>query len=143
MKAIFIKQILLISLVIGILILLFNTFINEYQDYEVLNIDKTPKAIYEHYEQQKYKTGYSVIPYDNSKYVLITRGEVNTAGHKIKVQKVLKTKDKWVIKVRFIAPDPDDIVAMVISYPAIVVKLPEEAVNIQVLEDGKHLSKLN
>ncbi len=112
-------------------------------DYQVLNIEEAPAVIYEKYEQQKTNRGFSIIPYDQAQYILITMGTVPTAGYSIKVQQVHQQADKLIIKTRFISPNPKDIVAMVISFPTTVVKVSQEFINIQVLADSKPLSQLD
>lgn len=111
-------------------------------DYEVIDIENAPATVYEKYENQKFDRGFSVNPYDSAKYVLITMGTVPTAGYQIKIDRLQKKNQHWIIKSRFIAPDPDEIVAMVISYPAIVVKLPATAERIQVFANKEPLSQL-
>lgn len=111
-------------------------------EYQIIDIESAPAAIYEKYVDQKFTRGFSVNPYDSDQYVLITMGTVPTAGYEIEITGVQKKGDLWIIESQFKAPDPDEIVAMVISYPAIVVKLPATAKQVRVFANDKLLSQL-
>lgn len=111
--------------------------------YEVIKIDHAPAAIYEVYELQKYKQGYSVNSYDNSSYILITMGEAPSGGYFIDVQDVYKSNDSLVIKTGFNEPKPNEMVITVITFPAIVIKVPNTNDPIIVQADGKEQIQLH
>ena len=111
-------------------------------NHQIVDIENAPARIYKKYVQQKFVCGFSVNPYYSDKYVLITMGTVPTAGYEIQINRVEKKGDLWIIQSQFKRPDPDEIVAMVISYPAIIVKLPTTAEQIQVFANDRLLSQL-
>jgi hypothetical protein len=60
-------------------------------------------------------------------YVLVTRGEKQTGGYAVEVDKIIrekKTKDDFdlVVYAKFKDPDPNDIVAQGFTYPFTIVK---------------------
>lgn len=60
-------------------------------------------------------------------YVLVTRGEKQTGGYTVNVDKIImeqKTKDDFdlIVYAKFKDPDPNDIVAQGFSYPFAIVK---------------------
>ncbi|GAB6933914.1 protease complex subunit PrcB family protein [Calditerricola satsumensis] len=73
-------------------------------------------------------------------YVLISRGEKPTAGYGIAVQAVTCKDGGIVVTVRTIDPQPGDIVAEVITYPHVVVKLDAQSKPIRVVTtDGREI----
>ena len=128
---------------LGVFFFRYKALGTEYEDYQTIPLSKAPEPIQTKYSNTKANTGYYSYLEDNTSYVLINMGEVNTGGYKVEIEKVLKSEDKWTIKAKFIEPGPNDIVIQVISYPATVVKIPEKVNNVNVIADGKKLLKLN
>ena len=74
--------------------------------------------------------------YDNDIYVVVTRGEKNSQGYFVEIEKVMKenyTKEVYdlVVYAKFTDPDPDEIVDQEYDYPFVVIKtnlkeMPEE-----------------
>ena len=74
--------------------------------------------------------------YDDEIYVVVTRGEKNSLGYFVDIDKVVKekyTKDLYdlVVYAKFTDPDPNEIVDQEYDYPFVVIKtnlkdMPEE-----------------
>ena len=59
----------------------------------------------------------------NSNYVILNRGEKNTGGYSIVVEKVEETDKNIIITVKENSPAPDAMTMQVITYPYTVVKI--------------------
>lgn len=110
--------------------------------YEVIYIEDAPAQIYSVYDRQKAEMGFSVNPYDHSQYILITAGTMKTGGYDLEINEVDKTNGKWIIKASLLPPEPDSFVTQAISYPSMVVQLPQAATRMEVIVDGKEYPEL-
>lgn len=107
--------------------------------FETMSVDDAPALVYDQYEKQKAGQCFSINSYDGSTYVLITMGEANTGGYDVEVTEVAQQNSKWVIHAKLVPPAPDSFVIMAITYPAIVVKLPQTVTKLSVFANGQEL----
>mgnify|MGYP006276960819 CR=1 FL=1 len=133
--------VIVVVVALGVFLSRNNNTATAYQDYQIIEMSQAPEQIQNKYQHTKVRTGFYTYNDDNTTYLLINRGQVNTGGHTIEIKEILKSKDEWTVKVDFIPPGPGEFVTQAIAYPAIVVEIPEKVEDIKVIADGKQLQQ--
>ncbi|RKD25517.1 hypothetical protein BEP19_00805 [Ammoniphilus oxalaticus] len=87
--------------------------------------DAINQAISQHQEQ----AGLATVQHQNHTYAIITLGQRPSAGYKIVIKKVEQSSDKIIVS--YSEQKPTGMALTVISYPAVVVKLPATKLAIQ------------
>ncbi|MBC7341638.1 MAG: protease complex subunit PrcB family protein [Clostridia bacterium] len=85
-------------------------------------------------EKLKSQEGVFVREESNCRIVLVTMGARPTGGYSIKVEKVRRTQDAWIIEVTTHVPGPHDVVTQVITYPYQLIRIPKDGLKIEVYE---------
>jgi uncharacterized lipoprotein YehR (DUF1307 family) len=84
-----------------------------------------PSAVKEIVEVVRKTGGFRAITVQHRTYIIIALGERNTTGYSIKVKSVIKQSDHLQVTYVEKKPGPNDVVAQVLTYPYIVVSVPE------------------
>ena len=95
--------------------------------YKVLDSSEIPEKIKEILPKYLSEERALTCRINDEIYVLVTRGEKQTGGYEVEVEKIIKepkSKDDFelVVYAKFKDPDIDDIVAQGFSYPFTIVK---------------------
>ncbi|NLW21705.1 MAG: protease complex subunit PrcB family protein [Tissierellia bacterium] len=127
------KKYIIFGIIIVILILAI-LIIPKYLDkgdrtvkYKVLDSSEIPEKIKEILPKYLSEERALTCRINDEIYVLVTRGEKQTGGYEVEVEKIIKepkSKDDFelVVYAKFKDPDIDDIVAQGFSYPFTIVK---------------------
>lgn len=123
-------------IIIGIIIVVLLGFllIPKYMDkgeikvkYKVLEKSEIPEKIRE--VLPKYLTEERALAcrYDDEIYIIVTRGEKNTGGYSVEIDKIVKeqkNKDQFdlIVYAKFKDPDVNDIVTQNFTYPFVIAK---------------------
>ncbi|QUH25672.1 protease complex subunit PrcB family protein [Serpentinicella alkaliphila] len=94
--------------------------------YIVLDKSEVPQKIQEILPRYRMLERALAAKIEDEVYVIVTRGEKLTAGYAVDIKNIQVLKDnedeKLVVQVLFKDPDPDALVAQVLSYPFVVAK---------------------
>lgn len=128
--------ILVVVVILGI-IFIPRLFFNEGDEtvrFEVVDKADTPEKLQNLLPKYKAEERALACKIDDKVYIVVTRGEKNTAGYSVTIDKIEKIRrdDKFdlIVYALYKDPKPDEIVAQVITYPTIIVltdlkELPE------------------
>ncbi|HHY38312.1 MAG TPA: protease complex subunit PrcB family protein [Clostridia bacterium] len=71
---------------------------------------------------------------------LIAMGECPTGGYMVTIKDIRNEGKRWLVKVVFDEPQPEDIVTQVVTYPHQVVAIPDDGLQVMVWRlNGKSL----
>jgi hypothetical protein len=116
-------------------------------DFQTINFHENntdiPKEIRE-WAMAYYKTeyhGYKIL--DGATYALIARGESPHPGYGVAVTGLLKSATQATIQARYTDPDPSMMYPMVITYPALLIKIDQrfDEVNIEIERGDQKTTK--
>lgn len=105
--------------------------------FETINSENIPKQIAEVLPNYRMKEKALVAKIDDEIYVVVTRGEKNTAGYAVEIDRLtLSDKDGeevLTVYAKYTDPKPGDVTAQILTYPFTVVKtdlkeLPQKVV---------------
>ncbi|MDR5659358.1 protease complex subunit PrcB family protein [Serpentinicella sp. ANB-PHB4] len=120
---------LVLILVVGALVRCVPKFTTGGEDsvaYEVLDTAELPEKVQEILPRYKMLERALAAKIEDQVYVIVTRGEKLTAGYDVNIKNIQVSKDndeeRVVVEAEFKDPNPDDMVAQVISYPFVVAK---------------------
>jgi hypothetical protein len=84
-----------------------------------------PETLYTLYQENKTEPGlYSVID-GGSRYILVNGGQQGSAGYSVTIDAMEETANAIYVKAALHTPEPDDIVAEVLTYPFAAVKIQD------------------
>ncbi len=115
---------------------------NSEVEHMVLDKEQIPEAISEILPRYKMLERALAAKVDNEIYVIVTRGEKQTAGYDVEIKKVEVVEEeeekKLVVHAIFKDPNPDDIVTQSMTYPYVVAKTELEElppkIDLQIVE---------
>ena len=94
--------------------------------FQTVEVEKAPKKIQELIPRYLSEERALACKIEGKIYIIVTRGEKNTAGYSAGLEKIEKVKDKksfnLIVHAKYKDPKPDEMVAQIITYPVIVVK---------------------
>lgn len=128
MKKTWIIAAIIIIIILGV-IFIPKLFLNEGDKevkFTILNVEEVPQKLQDILPKYKAEERALACKIDDEIYVVVTRGEKNTGGYSVTIDKIVKeeTDDKFNLTVYAIYtdPKPDEIVPQVITYPCVVAK---------------------
>ncbi|NGQ94758.1 protease complex subunit PrcB family protein [Brevibacillus sp. SYP-B805] len=93
-----------------------------------------PAAVANGLRDIRTKGGHKVVTVDGKTYVAISLGQRSTGGYKAVVKAAVKQADgTWRIEVAETAPTDGQLVTQVITYPTVVIALPEAHAQVTVV----------
>lgn len=102
-------------------------------DYKIIEKNEAPEEVQEWIEKNKYEENHTIVKTNQRTYVIITRGEKRTGGYGIDISSVEEKDNVIYILVKYMDPDPEDIVIQTVTYPYIIVELEETEKEIRII----------
>lgn len=94
--------------------------------YEVIeDLSALPQEVQEGLQGKQTGAGLTVVESGGATYALLAAGEKSTGGYTIEVQNVTESAGRILIHAKVNEPPAGTSVIQIISYPTVVVKLPE------------------
>lgn len=94
--------------------------------FKAVEVDEAPEKIRELIPRYLSEERALACKIDDKIYIVLTRGEKNTAGYSADLEKITKVKNgknfNLVVHAKYKDPKPNEMVAQVITYPVVVVK---------------------
>lgn len=121
---------ILIVIIIILGIIFIPKIINNEGDREVkfqnIEVEEAPEKIQELIPKYLSEERALACKVDGKIYIIVTRGEKNTAGYSAELEKIEKVKNEknfnLTVHARYKDPKPDEMVAQIITYPVTVVE---------------------
>jgi len=94
--------------------------------FEVVNPESMPKQIAEVLPNYRMKEKALVAKINDEIYVVVTRGEKNTAGYDVEIDKLTLNEENGekvlTVYAKYTDPKPGDVTAQILTYPFTIVK---------------------
>jgi hypothetical protein len=98
--------------------------------FETVEPENVPKQITEVLPNYRMKEKALVAKINDEIYVVVTRGEKNTAGYEVEIDKLILTEENGekvlTVYAKYKDPKPGDVTAQILTYPFAVVKAEME-----------------
>lgn len=93
----------------------------------------TPEELRSWIEENKSKAGTYKKEVEGANLYLITAGEKPTGGYQVVIDEIGKSAgEKWIVQLKLLEPNPDDMVIQVITYPYIVLGFTDTSADVEI-----------